>query len=287
MKKLKYFLIEMRPKQWVKNVFLFPALVFSKNFNNIDSVIACLIGFLLFCLASSSVYIVNDIIDRKKDMLHPKKSKRPIASGMIKIHHAVFLVIFMLAISIFGAYLLSKVFLYVIFAYILNSFIYSVWLKNEPIIDIMSIAVGFVIRTLAGAVVINVEASPWLLLCTSVLCLFLAANKRRAELEIVRGNAGAYKATLGVYTKEFLDNIITICISLSIVLYSLYCYFIHIPQMMITIVFVIYCLFRYQLVANLDRSRDNVEMVLFKDKPLLISIMLWGISCFYIVLRYY
>lgn len=286
MKLIKDFIIEMRPKQWVKNAFLFPALIFSKSFTDVSLIILVLIGFALFCLASSSVYIVNDIIDRKKDALHPRKSKRPIASGRIKVYQAYIFAALIITVAVGGAYMLSFGFMLTMLAYMITSTSYSLWLKHQPILDIMTIAAGFVLRTLAGAMVIGVEASPWLLLCTSVLCLFLAANKRRAELSIMKGDAGSYKATLAVYTDEFLDKIITICISLCIVLYALYCYFTHLP-IMVTTVFVIYVLLRYQLVANSDKTYDNVELILFKDKPLLIGIFLWGISCLVIVLRFY
>lgn len=287
MSKLKYFIIEMRLKQWTKNVFVFPAIIFSKQFTNTQSVLRILTGFIIFCSVSSSVYIINDIIDKDKDLHHPTKSKRPIASGNVSIQQGVILAFIMLIVGLMCGYFLSWKFLIALSAYIVNSFAYSIYLKNQPILDIMSIAGGFVIRTLAGALLTGVQVSPWLLMCTSVLSLFLAANKRRSELEIIESDAGRYKATLAVYTKEFLDMIIAICIALAIVLYSLYSYFTNIPLMAVTIIFVLYCLFRYQLLANSDRSCDNIELILFKDKPLLISIALWGISCFYIVLIYY
>lgn len=280
------YIKEMRPKQWIKNSFVFPALIFSKSFTDVSKISLVFMGFILFCLASSSVYIVNDIIDRKKDALHPTKSKRPIAAGRIKVYKAYIFAVVMIIVAVVGAYMLSFSFMLTLLAYMITSTSYSLWLKNQPIIDIMTIAVGFVLRTLAGALVIGVDASPWLLLCTSVLCLFLAANKRASELAIMKDMAGDYKATLSIYTEEFLDKVITICSSLCIVLYALYCYFTHLP-IMITTIFVIYTLLRYHMVAKAEQTRDNVELILFYDKPLLIGILLWGVSCLLIVIRFY
>lgn len=287
MKKLLYILKTMRPKQWIKNTFVLAALVFSKSFTDTNAIVLSIVAFFLFSLASGAVYIINDIIDREKDRLHPRKCKRPIASGQLKVAEALTVSILILILVISVAAILSTGFMLVLLAYILTVVLYSFVLKNTPILDIMGIAAGFVLRVLSGAVIIGVEASSWLLLCTTVLCLFLAANKRKSELDILKDNAKEYKATLGVYTSSFLQQVITICLALCIVLYALYAYFTNIPYMMATTIFVVYGLFRYQLLVLSGQPGDNIEVTVLKDKPLLVDLVLWGLSCLVIVWKFY
>ncbi len=287
MKKLYDILKTMRPKQWIKNTFVLAALVFSKSFMDSRAVLLSLIAFILFSLASGAVYIINDVIDREKDKLHPRKCKRPIASGRLKVGEALSAAILLLVLVIACGVYLSVGFTLVLLAYIITVVLYSFVLKNQPILDIMAIAAGFLLRVLSGAVIIGVEASSWLLLCTTALCLYLAANKRKSELDILKDNAKEYKATLGVYTSAFLQQVITICLALCIVLYALYAYFTDIPYMMATVLFVIYGLFRYQLLVLSGQPGDNIEVTVLKDKPLLIDLMLWGISCLIIVWKFY
>ncbi len=287
MKKIMLILKAMRPKQWIKNVFLFPAVLFSKEFLNPGDLLQVFMGFLLFCGASGAVYLVNDIIDRDKDRLHPKKCRRPIASGELAVKEAWLAALLILVCVGVLAFVLSFPFAVVLCAYVVIVFLYSTVLKKLAILDIMAIAAGFVLRTLAGAVVINVTPSPWLLLCTSVLCLYLAANKRNAELAVMKEGAGNYKASLQVYTPAFLNQIVTVCLSLSIVLYALYTYFSATPLMMATTVFVIYGLFRYQLLISRGEPGDSIELVVLKDKPIIIDAILWAITCVLLVWRFY
>lgn len=287
MKKIADILKTMRPKQWIKNTFVLAALIFSKSFMDTRAVILSFTAFILFCLASGAVYIINDIIDRDKDKLHPRKCKRPIASGRLKVGEALSVAVVLLVLVIALGVYLSPSFAMVLVAYIVTVMLYSFVLKHQPILDIMAIAAGFLLRVLSGAVIIGVEASSWLLLCTTALCLFLAANKRKSELDIMKDGAKEYKATLGVYTSAFLQQVITICLALCIVLYSLYAYFTDIPYMMATVLFVIYGLFRYQLLVLSGQPGDNIEVTVLKDKPLLIDLILWGLSCLVIVWKFY
>jgi len=287
MKKIADILKTMRPKQWIKNTFVLAALIFSKSFMDTRAVILSFTAFILFCLASGAVYIINDIIDRDKDKLHPRKCKRPIASGRLKVGEALSVAVVLLVLVIALGVYLSPSFAMVLVAYIVTVMLYSFVLKHQPILDILAIAAGFLLRVLSGAVIIGVEASSWLLLCTTALCLFLAANKRKSELDIMKDGAKEYKATLGVYTSAFLQQVITICLALCIVLYSLYAYFTDIPYMMATVLFVIYGLFRYQLLVLSGQPGDNIEVTVLKDKPLLIDLILWGLSCLVIVWKFY
>ncbi len=287
MKKIADILKTMRPKQWIKNTFVLAALIFSKSFMDTRAVILSFTAFILFCLASGAVYIINDVIDRDKDKLHPRKCKRPIASGRLKVGEALSVAVVLLVLVIALGVYLSPSFAMVLVAYIVTVMLYSFVLKHQPILDILAIAAGFLLRLLSGAVIIGVEASSWLLLCTTALCLFLAANKRKSELDIMKDGAKEYKATLGVYTSAFLQQVITICLALCIVLYSLYAYFTDIPYMMATVLFVIYGLFRYQLLVLSGQPGDNIEVTVLKDKPLLIDLILWGLSCLVIVWKFY
>lgn len=287
MKKLYDILRTMRPKQWIKNTFVLAALVFSKSFMDPQAIFLSLTAFLLFSLGSGAVYIINDVIDRDKDKLHPRKCKRPIASGRLKVGEALSVAVLILALVIGIGFYLSTAFALVLMAYILTVVLYSFVLKHQPILDIMAIAAGFLLRVLSGAVIIGVEASSWLLLCTTALCLYLAANKRKSELDIMKDSAAEYKASLGVYTSAFLQQVITICLALCIVLYALYAYFTEIPYMMATVLFVIYGLFRYQLLVLSGQPGDNIEVTVLKDKPLLIDLILWALSCLIIVWKFY
>jgi 4-hydroxybenzoate polyprenyltransferase len=287
MKKLGYILKTMRPRQWIKNLFVFPALLFSKSFMNIKAISLSIAAFLLFCLASGAVYIINDVIDRKKDVLHPRKCKRPVAAGLLSIKDALSVCAIITITVILSAAFISLDFMAVIVFYILLMLLYSWRLKSVPLLDIMAIACGFVLRTLAGAVIIGVKASSWLLFCTSALCLFLAANKRRMELETMKEYAADYKSVLSVYTLPFLTQLIDVCITLCIIFYALYTHFTGIHFMMGTTVFVIYGLFRYQLLKVSIDADDNIESAVLGDKPLLVDIALWGLSCLAIIWRFY
>lgn len=287
MKRLNDIIMTMRPKQWIKNAFVFPALLFSKSFTDIMAVCLSILAFTLFCLASGAVYIINDVIDKKKDILHPRKCKRPIASGRLRVSDAVTAAVFIITIVLLFSAFLSPDFMWIIVLYILLMLLYSWKLKSAPLLDIIAISAGFVLRTMAGAVIIGVETSSWILLCTSALCLFLAANKRKVELEIMKECAPRYKAVLGVYTIDFLNQMITVFLSLSIILYAVYTYNTGIPFMIGTTAFVVYGLFRYQLLLISGRSGENIEVTVLGDKPLLINLILWGLSCLIIVLVFY
>jgi 4-hydroxybenzoate polyprenyltransferase len=288
MKKLKEILLSMRPKQWLKNVFVLPALIFSKEFLVTGQVLRALIAFALFCLASGSVYIFNDLLDKKKDLLHPIKKNRPIASGRLTGPEALLASLLICFLSLSGAWFLQPAFFLVLVAYVLTVVSYSLWLKHQPILDVMAIAAGFVLRTYGGAVAISVVASPWLLLCTTLLCLFLAVNKRKGELEGLQENAGAHRKALDEYTPEFLEQMLTVIMSSAVMSYSLYVFFSgKTVMMMLTIPFVIYGLFRYQLVASQDKTGENPEYIATTDLPLIIDGILWAASCLIIVALFY
>ena len=205
-----YLLQTMRPKQWTKNVLLFGGLVFSKNMLHPDLLIRSILGFLVFCVLSGFVYVVNDVTDVEKDKLHPKKKHRPLASGKLSPAFAVGWSSVMAALAVALSFGLSVHFGLVSLLYLLTMILYSFDLKNRVIIDIMTISAGFVIRALAGAMVIEVDFSSWLIACTIFLSLFLAIAKRRHELVTLGDNAIAHRFILKEYTPRLLDQMISL-----------------------------------------------------------------------------
>jgi 4-hydroxybenzoate polyprenyltransferase len=272
----------MRPRQWVtKNVFIFAALVFDKQLLVVDSLLRTLAGFVLFCLISSSVYIFNDIADVEADRQHPEKKNRPIASGRLPLSAAWTAGIFLAAITLLSGYLLAPSFGYVIGLYFLINMAYSKWLKHIPIIDVLVISAGFVLRVGAGVTLINVERfSPWLYVVMTLLSLFLGFGKRRAELALLAQGAGSHRKVLDGYTLPLLDQYIMIVSGTTIVAYSLYTFSApNLPDnhsMMLTIPFVVYTIFRYLYLIEVKHAGGAPEEILLSDRPFQAAMILWG-----------
>jgi 4-hydroxybenzoate polyprenyltransferase len=278
-------LIEIaRPKQWVKNSFVFAALIFDKQLTNVDSLQKAVLAFILFCLFSSCVYIVNDIADVEGDKQHPDKKNRPLPSGRLRIAQARAACIVLFFITAVLSALLSWQFLLIGLIYVGINIWYSFKLKSVAIIDGMIIAFGFVIRTYAGAVVIDAKFSDWLYICATFVSLFLAFCKRRHEI-ILLGEESArnHRAILKEYTTQLLDQIISVVTAATAVTYSLYCiestnpatkeY----PYIKFTIPFVLYGLFRYLYLVYRKDEGGNPTEILLSDKPLLLNGILWFI----------
>ncbi len=267
----------MRPKQWYKNIIIFTALLFSYNLFNKTALIYSFYAFIIFCALSGSVYIINDLIDRKKDTLHPVKKNRPIASGKLKLEHALVFLTFFLIGSLTLAFLISKLFGYISLTYFFLFLIYSFILKNIVIVDVITIAAGFVIRAISGAIAINVTFSPWLVICTFLLALFLALGKRRHELLLLGNNANSHRPILNSYSVTMLEQMISSTTAALIVSYSMYTFLTNNQFMMFTIPFAIYGLFRYLQIVHVSKSGGEPEL-LFGDKGMLANFALWGIS---------
>ena len=273
----------MRPRQWTKNVFIFAALVFDKQLFNIDAFLRTLAGFALFCLISSCVYIFNDLADVEADRQHPEKKNRPIASGKLPVSTAwvagIMLVLFTLAASFF----LTRGFEAVLVIYFLINLAYSKWLKHIPILDVMIIATGFVLRVHAGVTLIQVERfSPWLYIVMTLLALFLGFGKRRAELALLAHGAGSHRKVLDGYTLPLLDQYIMIVSGTFIVAYSLYTFSApNLPgnhSMMLTIPFVVYAIFRYLYLIEVKHAGGAPEEILLSDRPFQLAMILWGLA---------
>lgn len=281
---LKYIFKAMRPRQWTKNGFIFAAIVFDRKLLDLVSFERTLVTFILFCLLSSSVYLINDIMDVEADRNHPIKKNRPIASGKLSVRLAIVVGIILLLISLTGAYFLS-IGLTIIFAiYFLLNLAYSKWLKHFPIIDVLVIAACFVLRVAAGVSVIDVQRfSPWLYVVTTLLALYLGFGKRRAEMVVlVPENTQSHRKVLSGYSLDLIDQLITIVSSTTIIAYSLYTFSApNLPAnhaMMLTIPFVIYGVFRYLSLIQIKKAGGEPEELLLKDRPLQITILLWAIS---------
>lgn len=274
----------MRPKQWYKNIIIFVALLFSHNFFNKIALLDSVFAFIIFCALSGSVYIINDLIDRKKDSLHPVKKNRPIASGKLnKLHAMIFLILF-LSISLTSAFFISNLFGYISLIYFFLFLMYSLLLKNIVIVDVLTIAAGFVIRAISGAIAINVTFSPWLIICTFLLALFLALGKRRHELLLLGDNANSHRPILNSYSVTMLEQMISSTTAALIVSYSMYTFLTNNLYMMFTIPFAIYGLFRYLQIVHIQKLGGEPEL-LFGDRGMLLNFALWGISV--VIILYY
>ena len=264
----------MRPKQWYKNLVIFIGIAFSLNLLNFNLWITVIAAFVIFCLLSGSIYLINDVLDIEKDKKHPKKRERPIPSGALKPSHALVSAVVFIIISSIGSYFINMPFLITAISFFVLIMVYSLILKHYIIVDILVISTGFVIRAIAGAVAINVFVSPWLIICAFLLALFLALGKRRHELVLLGENAGEHRQSLEGYSHQILDQMTMITTSTLIMSYSLYTFFTGKIAMMLTIPFAFYGIFRYLLLIHSKNMGGEPEM-LFKDRGMLISIILW------------
>lgn len=280
---LKAILKTMRPRQWTKNVFVLAALVFDRQLFTLDSVLRSVGGMLLFCLLSSSVYIINDIRDVEADRQHPVKRNRPIASGKLPVPVAIGTVVVLLIITFTLAFFLSRQFFIIAAIYFAFNLAYSMGLKNLLLVDVLIIAAGFVLRVAAGVSLIEVERfSPWLYVVTTLGALFIGFGKRRAEMMLLEHNANNHRKVLDGYTLPFLDQMITIVSSTTLIAYSLYTFSApNLPSnhaMMLTIPFVLYGIFRYLWLLQVKKEGGAPEEILLSDRPIQVVVLLWAIS---------
>ena len=271
------FLELMRPRQWPKNLLLLAALLFSGRFTDLQDLLKALLGLASFLLLSSAVYAFNDAHDRDSDRKHPRKKSRPVASGRISAAAARVFAALLAAAGTGLAFTLGSAFGACALAYLAISALYTLWLKHEVILDVFNLAAGFVLRAAAGGYAISVPISPWLLVCTTLLALFLGLSKRRAELELLRGGASSHRASLNEYSKELLDQMIAIVSSATVVAYSLYAFSAHGQWMMLTVPFVLYGIFRFLYLSHQKGLAGQPELVLLTDRPMQICLLLWAL----------
>jgi len=282
--KLKGFIQLLRPKQWIKNLFIFAALLFSKSLGKPLSILAAFYAFLCFCIIASTVYIFNDILDIENDRKHPRKRKRPLPAGIISKREAEILLAFILPSAAAFSFMLNYSFGLIVIVYLLNNLLYTLYVKNLVILDVMSIAMGFILRVAGGAIAIGVAISPWLILCTFLLALFLGFSKRRNELLILRENAESHRMILEHYSLESIDNMLSIVTVSTLISYSLYTFFAtEDKHQMVTILFVLYGIFRYQYIIYNKQLGESPEEIVLSDRPLLINILLWVLTSILII----
>lgn len=281
MKNLSLLIETARPKQWTKNLIVFAAIIFSGNLSNLVLLGKVTLGFIALCFLSGSVYIINDLIDIKKDSKHPKKKNRPLASGRLSRSFAYFGLVVLLIVSAALSYYAGIFFAFAAGMYFCLQLLYSFFLKSIVIIDVMTIAAGFVLRAVAGAWAIAVTISPWLLICAALLALFLGLGKRRHELLLLEGSTLSHRPILKEYSKELLDEMISVVTASTVVSYTLYTFFsstamaMKSPYLMLTIPFVLYGIFRYLYLIHRKNLGGNPEEILITDVPTLINIALW------------
>jgi 4-hydroxybenzoate polyprenyltransferase len=271
----------MRPQQWIKNLFLFAALVFSGHLFIKGDLERTVAGFILFSVAASGIYLFNDITDLERDRLHPVKKLRPLPSGRLRVGFAAGASVALAAAGLTGAWFLEPGFGGILLTYVVLNVFYSVRLKHVVILDVMTIAAGFVLRVLAGAAIIAVPTSEWLIICTVLLALFLGFSKRRHELTMLEATADNHRAVLQHYSPYFLDQMIGIVTASTVMSYILYTISddtvgkFGTKNLIYTVPFVLYGIFRYlYLVHKRDEGGDPTRLAL-TDRPLLVNTILW------------
>ena len=273
----------LRPKQWTKNAFVLAALVFDAKLFVPYYLVKGSLALLLFCAISGAVYLINDLADIEKDRQHPAKRNRPLASGQLSPRVAVVAAGVLVVGSMLGAYLLDPLFAVFGGAYLVLMILYSFWLKNMVIVDVLTVAAGFVLRVAAGVVVVEAERfSPWLYLCMVFGALFIAISKRRHELVLLHANANAHRSIFDEYNLPLLDDMIRMVTASTAMAYSLYTFSApNLPKnhaMMLTIPFVLYGLFRYMYLVQVKGQGGAPEDLILQDRPLLLVVLLWGVT---------
>jgi 4-hydroxybenzoate polyprenyltransferase len=285
---MKQYLKLIRVEQYIKNAFVFAPLFFDSQFLNIDNLINVTLAFLCFCSISSSVYIFNDYFDINEDKNHPQKRFRPLASGSISINNGLVLMLILMISSIIVSYLISVELFLVIISYLALNFLYSKWLKHIAILDVNIIAVGFILRIVAGSVVSDVVPSIWILLITYLLALFLGISKRRTDV-VLAENGNAVRKNIEGYNLVFIDVILGILASIIIVSYIFYCIspevqlHYHSNLLYVSIIFVVNGIFRYLKLVFVDQSTYSPTKIVLNDLFIQFTILGWLLLMSYLL----
>jgi 4-hydroxybenzoate polyprenyltransferase len=280
--------VSLRPRQWSKNLFVFAGLIFSQSLFT-PLFWPALAAFLIFCALSGAIYVFNDLADVEKDRLHPTKRNRPIASGALAAPSAAAMGVVLLVGSLGAAFRLSVPFFLVAAAYAILLTAYSLWLKHLVILDVLTVAAGFVLRAVGGAAAIAVEISGWLVICTILVALFLALGKRRHEYRTLRGDAAAHRPILAEYSESFLDQMVAVVTASTVTAYALYTMSpdtvakFHTRLLPVTLPFVLYGIFRYLYLLYRRELGGNPSDLLLNDRALLVNTVLWMLSLLVII----
>jgi len=271
----------MRPRQWTKNVFLFAAIVFGQRLYDRGAVVWTLGAFCIFCFLSSAVYLLNDVADVEKDREHPTKRNRPIASGRLPKSVALIFALIFALVGVGLSFAINRSFAGLAIAYLALNLLYSFSLKHIVILDVMMVAMFFVLRAVAGAAAINVEISHWLLICTFLLSLFIALSKRRHELVLLENNAAAHRASLTEYSSYLLDQMIAVVTASTLMAYILYTVDTRTvavfgsERLLFTVPFVIFGIFRYLYLIHQKSEGGNPDRIVLSDRPFFVNMLLW------------
>ncbi len=272
----------MRPRQWIKNLIIFAGLLFSKSFFDPTDVLTVCGVFVIFCALSGSVYLINDVSDMEEDRHHELKRLRPIASGRLSRSLALKVAIVLATASLAASFFIGLGVGLTSLSYFVLIMAYSFLLKHVVIVDVLVIALGFVLRAIAGGVAIAVEVSPWLLVCTILLALFLVMSKRRHELVLLEADARHHRPILEEYSTYLLDQMIAVVTSSTLMAYVLYTLSIRTQRevsdkLYFTVPFVLYGILRYLWLVHHKEEGGRPEHSLISDKPLMINTLLWVI----------
>lgn len=281
---MRHLIASMRPQQWIKNLFLFAALVFSGHLFDPSDITLVVAGFFCFSFVASGIYLFNDISDIHQDKLHPIKSLRPLPAGKLSVSTAYTALFTLSLVGLAGAWFLKPAFAAILLTYTVINIFYSLKLKEIVILDVMTIAAGFVLRVVGGAVLIGVPTSEWLIICTVLLSLFLGFGKRRNEITILHADANSHRVVLEHYSPHFLDQMIGIVTASTVMSYALYTISdetvrkFGTTHLIYTVPFVLYGIFRYLYLVHKMVEGGNPTKLALADRPLLINIVLWILS---------
>ena len=284
-------LVSVRPGEWIKNTFVFAGLVFSRKLTDPDAVVASVSAFAIFCALSGVVYLINDVSDRERDRQHPRKCDRPIACGALSVGTALSAAAVLAAVGLMGAWLMGRAFGAVATAYVTLLALYSGPLKHIVIIDVLTIAIGFVLRVAAGAVAVGVPMSHWLLVCTILLAMFLGLSKRRHELTLLTDGATGHRRILQEYSPYLLDQMIGVVTASTLMAYVFYAISeetavrFGTSLLGLTIPFPLYGIFRYLYLVHQREGGGSPAELLLNDRPLLACVALWGLAVVVIIYR--
>lgn len=284
-------LLSLRPDQWTKNLIVFAALIFARRLLDPAAVALALAAFLIFCALSGAVYLLNDVSDREADRQHPRKSQRPVASGALSAGAALSWAVALIGSGVGLAFWIQPSFGWAAAAYVALQALYTSVLKHVVILDVMAIAMGFVVRAVAGGLVIAVPVSDWLLVCTILLALFLGLSKRRHELTLLAGGARGHRRILEEYDPYLLDQMIAVVAASTLVAYIIYCLSPETTErfdthwLVLTVPFPIYGIFRYLYIVHRRDGGGSPSDALLNDRPLMACVAVWGLTVIAIIYR--
>jgi 4-hydroxybenzoate polyprenyltransferase len=287
---LKFYLKLVRPRQWIKNFFVFAPLVFSLELFDTTPLLTSIKAFFAFCLTASAVYVINDIADVESDRLHPEKKTRPLAAGNLSVQQAYALVLMLLALTGAMVFTMDLRYQIVLVSYFALNLAYSFKLKNVVLLDVFVIATGFMMRVLAGAYAIDVQVSSWIVLCSMFISLFLGFAKRRGEIILTQQQGvSTERKVLVLYRVDFIDQMLTIAAAGAVVSYALYTVaprtleLLGTDKMIYTTVFVIYGIFRYLYLIHMTESTENPTKAVTSDLTIIATAILWILTCIIII----